>query len=107
MIHALHVAARRGHTATVKQLIQRGADVNRANEDGWTPLHYAAWRGHTDIINILWTTMRNQHCESQQGVDVNQVDDYGWTPLHDAAWHGHTEIVNILWNTMSTQYERC
>jgi ankyrin repeat protein len=34
-------------------MIEAGADVNKATDDGWTPLSIAAWKGHTAIVQIL------------------------------------------------------
>jgi len=38
---------------TVKLLLEMGADVNEANETGWTPLHIAAFIGADSIIQFL------------------------------------------------------
>ena len=47
----LYVGAQNGHEAVVRTLIEAGADVNKATDDGWTPLSIAA--GHTAILQIL------------------------------------------------------
>ena len=36
----------------VKMLLSRGADPNRADVTGWTPLHMAAQSGHKDVVNV-------------------------------------------------------
>jgi ankyrin repeat protein len=41
----LHLAAFNGYVDLVKLLIQNGADVNAVDEDNWTSLHCATWRG--------------------------------------------------------------
>ena len=38
----LDCVADRGHAEIVNALITSGADVNAADNDGWTPLHWAA-----------------------------------------------------------------
>ena len=53
---------------------------------GNTPLHFAAYNGHTAIVEALITA----------GAVVNQANDYIETPLHLADQKGHTEIVEIL-----------
>lgn len=56
-----------------RALIDAGADVNAKDEDGQTPLHYAADRGHSEALKVLINA----------GADVNAKNENGWTPLHD------------------------
>ncbi len=49
----LHVAAAFGHTETAKQLIDAGADLNKADSCGRTPLTYAATYGRIDVVDVL------------------------------------------------------
>jgi len=52
--------------------------ISEHDEDGWTPLHFAAQGGtsqHSKIVTML--------CESR--ANVNAADNHGWTPLHVAA----------------------
>ena len=37
----------------VKDLLGAGADVNKAGEDGRTPLYWAAQGGHGDVVEHL------------------------------------------------------
>ena len=53
---------------------------------GWTPLHWAASRGHKELVELLITN----------GVDVNTKTDDGSTPLHEAARQGRTETGEVL-----------
>ena len=75
-----------GHTAAVKALLDRGADVNPSDSNGWTPLMEAAFGGHADTIRVLL----------EEGADVNTKDQTGWTPLMEAASKGHLEAVIVL-----------
>lgn len=52
----------------------------------WTPLHWAAYRGHADIVERLVA----------KGADVNAKDAGGETPLLLAACKGETEVVEVL-----------
>ena len=79
-------AASEGQLQNVKKLINAGEDVNAANAEGDTPLHYAVSNGDKDILNILL----------QAGAAVNATDSEGNTPLHWAAKGGHKDILKIL-----------
>jgi ankyrin repeat protein len=67
-------------------LIEAGADINKADDDGVTPLYIAAELGQEAIVRAL----------IEAGADVNKATDNGWTPLSIAAQEGHTAIVQIL-----------
>jgi poly(3-hydroxybutyrate) depolymerase len=60
--------------------------VNAKDEFGYTPLHHAAWNGHTEIAGLLITT----------DADVNAKDGWEWTPLHIAANKSHKETIELL-----------
>ncbi len=38
------------HLELVKLLLESGAEINIADEDNWTPLHFACQQGLTDLI---------------------------------------------------------
>jgi len=42
-----------GHAATVKKLLQHGADPNRVNDRGQSPLAGAVFKGSEDVIRAL------------------------------------------------------
>jgi len=75
-----------GHTAAVKALLDRGAEVNLKDSNGWPPLMEAAFGGHANTIRALL----------ERGADVNAKDRAGWTPLMEAASKGHLEAVIVL-----------
>lgn len=72
-----------GETARAQDLIQRGAQVNRL---GWTPLHYAASKGHVDTVRML---IANKAI-------INAPAPDGTTPLMMAAFSGSTDTVQVL-----------
>ena len=79
-------AANRGDLKKVKRLLNEGADVNAKDEDGWTPLHWAAYYGHLNVVKLL----------VDRGADVNAKSKAGETPLHWAAANGHLDVVEFL-----------
>lgn len=60
--------------------------VSRKDENGWTPLHFAAAEGHKDVAELL---IANK-------ADVNARNNHGSTPLHDAAYEGHKDVAELL-----------
>jgi ankyrin repeat protein len=72
-----------GNIKAVKQHLASGADLNAKAEDGWTPLHLAAFERQNKIAELLIAS----------GADVNAKDDDGMTPLHFAT---SGEIVELL-----------
>ncbi len=47
------LAAYHGHADTVRALLERGADPNRANDREQTPLAGAVFKGETDVVTAL------------------------------------------------------
>ena len=42
-----------GHASVVQYILDQGIDVDTADNDGWTPLHYAAQEGYVEVMKIL------------------------------------------------------
>jgi ankyrin repeat protein len=80
-------AAMRGDTARIRLLIKQGADVNAAQGDGMTALHWVAQRGDVAQARIL----------IYAGARVDAVTRNGnYTPLHLASRAGKTAVVKAL-----------
>jgi ankyrin repeat protein len=48
------LAAKNGHKAVVKLLVEKGADLESKDKDfRWTPLLWAAARGHEAVVKLL------------------------------------------------------
>ena len=62
---------RGGNVDRVRDLLDRGADVNVRNHKGQTALHCAARAGFVEIVDLLL----------DRGADVSATDDDGRTPL--------------------------
>ena len=91
------MAASKGHTETVKVLLESGAKVNEKNKDGITSLMVAASKGHADIVQVLITN----------GAKVNEKNRDGITSLMVAALNGHTETVKALLEAGADADVRC
>lgn len=79
----LMIAALDNRLAIARRLIERGADVNQT---GWTPLHYAATKGHLEMIAL----MLEQHAY------IDAESPNGSTPLMMAASYGTPSAVKLL-----------
>lgn len=67
----MHHMARAGNLASVRTLVERGADVNAADYGGYTPLSEAANNGHHDVVEYLL----------QHSAKINVHGIEGETPL--------------------------
>jgi hypothetical protein len=72
-----------GETARLRDLQARGGQVNRV---GWSPLHYAASKGHEETVRYLL---------SQKAI-VNAPAPDGTSPLMMAALSGKRAVVDVL-----------
>lgn len=75
-----------GNYESVEVLIKEMNDFNTLDSDGLGLIHWAADRGHANILQLLLK------CD----VDVNLRDADGQTPLHYTASCGHLECCIIL-----------
>lgn len=75
-----------GDIERVKSEIAAGVDINSKNRMGWTLLHIAINKKHTEITKLLL----------DKGADVNIRDNRGRRPVHLAVETGQKEIVEAL-----------
>jgi ankyrin repeat protein len=82
-------AAMAGDREAVRSLLKQGVDVNAAQGDGTTPLHWAARRGDVELAQMLIYAGANVRATTRLG---------GWTPLLMAAQLGHAKMIETLLN---------
>lgn len=80
-------AARQGDRVAVKALLKQGLDVNAAQGDGTTALHWAAGKGDLELTHTLLYAGANVKASTRLG---------SYTPLYLAAKGGHSAVVSAL-----------
>ncbi len=85
-VHPMTAAVNSDNTKIMKSLIDAGAFVNCADDNGYTPLMYAAQEGFTKSAEFLL----------MKGADVNAETKEGHTALSIAVQNGHTEVVKVI-----------
>ncbi len=116
--------AKSGDIQKVNSLINEGANVNATDQNGKTPLHWAAVKGHKEAVEALLgkegidvnladkkkdtplhSVLKKDNIDinvlnallGAEGINVNIKDELGkWTPLHWAVVKGHKEVVKAL-----------
>ncbi|PWD83368.1 hypothetical protein DC080_08755 [Ignatzschineria cameli] len=72
---AYHIAIANDDQESVKLILQQGlVDPNLLAQDGFTPIHWALYTDHYEMMKLL----------AEQGVDLNLLSLNGTTPLMDA-----------------------
>jgi uncharacterized protein len=74
------------NVASVKELLESDADVNWQDEQGWTPLNWAAGKGNLEVVKLLVS----------RGADVFKVGRDRRPPYLIALAAGHVEVVKFL-----------
>ncbi|XP_046592111.1 E3 ubiquitin-protein ligase MIB2 isoform X2 [Neodiprion lecontei] len=115
----LQIAAHQGQCDICSLLIDAGASLQAVDEDGDSPLHYAAFGNQPEIMELLVArgaavdAVNNSKCSAlhvavnkqhaacvrillRHGCDVNLQDEYGDTALHDAIGKDDLDIVEAL-----------
>ncbi|XP_043466161.1 E3 ubiquitin-protein ligase MIB2 isoform X2 [Leptopilina heterotoma] len=115
----LQVAAHQGIRDLCIFLLDSGASLHAVDEDGDSPLHYAAFGDQPEIMELLLdrgapiNAVNNGKCSAlhvavnkqqaqcvhtllRHGCDVNLQDSYGDTALHDAIGKDALDITDAL-----------
>ena len=79
----------------IKGLLTKGADVNAREEDGRTPLHWAAWTNQNpEVIEVLLNA----------GADAKLKDNAGKLPADHAAENEHIKDSKARWRLHEARY---
>jgi len=81
-------AAARGDAGAVRLLLRERVDVNAADADGSTALHYAVWADDLATVDEL----------IKAGANVRAANTFRITPIYIAAEHGNAAIASRLLN---------
>lgn len=115
----LFFVSSKGFNEIAELLIEKGVDINRQNDRGFTALMYAARGDNSHIVNLLIKS--NLHLKNNDGntalyfaaylglsdilktlithgAAVNARHNDGRTSLHHAAYHNDIEVAEILTN---------
>ena len=79
-------AAEAGNTKRFISTLEYVRNIDFANNQKATALHFAAHGGHGDIVQLLLT----------KGASIEAMHIKNWTPLHCAAGNGHAGVVEVL-----------
>jgi uncharacterized protein len=79
-------AIKRGDADAVRELLNRGADVNGRDRYGQTGLMLAAHAGHRAVVETLLA----------HGANLNVTAKFGLSAVMLAVIAGHTEIARLL-----------
>jgi ankyrin repeat protein len=110
-----------GEIEEVQRLVDAGAPLDAMSADGWTPLHLAAFFGHTKVAELLLDHGADAAARSINsngntplhaalagnhrlvaglllgaGADVNSTDAGGWRPLHLATANNNLDAMKAL-----------
>ncbi|KAI0217868.1 hypothetical protein LSAT2_030329 [Lamellibrachia satsuma] len=80
-------AAENGDVVILMELIAQDPNlVDAVDEDGYSPLHRAAYNGYTEAAQILL----------ENGANVEAKTNDGWHPLHSACNWDQVEVAAVL-----------
>ncbi|NWH79772.1 RN5A ribonuclease, partial [Piaya cayana] len=116
----LNAAVRDNNIEVVRQLLEKGADVNSKAESGWTPLQSAVQADNEELVRLLLAKGACPHARKDNGgtafteaaiggnvnvlellldcgLNIDDCDDNGFTAFMEAACYGMEEALKFLY----------
>jgi ankyrin repeat protein len=84
---SLHLVAVHGHVDILKLLLKLGAEPDKENDYGWTPLMFASFYGHVHICELLLNI---------KSVNPDRVNALSLNALKCSIYKGHIQITEML-----------
>nr|XP_058964216.1 E3 ubiquitin-protein ligase MIB2-like isoform X3 [Pocillopora verrucosa] len=130
---ALHEACYQGHCDIIRELLERGADMEILDDQGYTAMHVSTYQDESgEALKLLlergfdpnvqhgsnkntplhWAVQKKNETAVQiltqcPECDVNLQDEDGDTPLHDAILLEHHNMVDMLLDCPRICYTLC
>lgn len=77
-------------------MVEQGADVNRTNRVGESPLHTAAIKGCSELVNLLLDQGSNPNLQTLFKSSLTDCEEFRQTPLHLAIGCRQKEVIDAL-----------
>lgn len=85
---AMHKAAARGQIDKLNEMLLENPDLDNRCYHGWTALHWAAYEGQEDVVELL--------C-AQDGINLNaEGQNIGERPVHLASESDYPDVIAVL-----------
>nr|XP_058964207.1 E3 ubiquitin-protein ligase MIB2-like isoform X3 [Pocillopora verrucosa] len=130
---ALHVACRQGHCDIIGELLERGANMDILDNQGYTAMHHSTYQDESgEALKLLLERGFDPNVQHRSNkstplhlavkrknetavqiltkcpeCDVNLQDEAGDTPLHDAILAEHHSMVDMLLECPRICYTLC
>ncbi|CAD8044189.1 unnamed protein product [Paramecium primaurelia] len=101
----MHLAAKKGFAEVVKVLFENGGNIYALDNRDWTPLHYASFNMHKNVVHMLsrydsdedkYSTMRTTKGQTADQIMTNSDVKFAFKTLWGAARDGDLDTVRKL-----------